>query len=151
DYLDNKKNLVSPLGRAMWARLAKPDTQYNSYSVDLILDPAMESEFCTEMESFYELAYERQLRALKVKSMPRNPAPWRTTGENELTFKFSAKAGGFHADGTSWTRKPIKLFDASGREFTPDETFMLGNDSVIKVHFRPGGYTAANKVGLKLY
>src|SRR5262249_14859980 len=78
------------------------------------------------------------------------PAPWRTTGENELTFKFSAKAGGFHADGTSWTRKPIKLFDASGREFTPDETFMLGNDSVIKVHFRPGGYTAANKVGLKL-
>lgn len=157
---DGRIRGVSPVGAAVFPKLAKPDTKFNNdgvYSVHLALEGDEAEAFAgvihEQMDKSLEEAREKlekerdeatgakktklgkALEKLEQADPPFSPEYDRKTGEEtgRTLFNFRAKASGQRNDGERWERGPIPTFDAKKNRM--DDPGQVGFGSIIKVSY----------------
>lgn len=160
--LKKNKRMTTPNGKAMWAKVLKPDTKFNTdgiYSIDFVIkqDEADElvSAIAKEAQAQHDVVAEEfksKGKHADVKKIKFADNPFvevydkegNQTGE--LKFKFKLKATGKNKDGSIFTQKPM-LFDSEGKEVSVD----IWNGSTVKVAFEiVPFYTSLIGVGVSL-
>ena len=160
--LKKNKRMTTPKGRALWAKVNKPDTKFNPegvYSVDFIIKQEEADQLVTAIAEAVQEQYQVVAEELKskgkhadIKKIKYADNPYvevydefgDTTGE--LKFKFKLKASGKAKDGSTFTQKPM-LFDAEGNKIEVE----IFNNSIIKVAFEiVPFYTTLIGVGVSL-
>jgi hypothetical protein len=142
---------ISPVGKALWTSLTKPDTKYNEagiYQVKLEVtgdDAQSLSAFLDTklQESIAEAKKDNQGKRIKEAS-----APYQWTDDNTLVVTFKMKASGKKQSGEAWTRKPA-LFDAKGKPLVGE--VRVGSGSMLAVSYTPTPfYTTLIGAGVSL-
>lgn len=160
-----KRTITSPVGRASWPWLSKPNTKFDPeghFKVNLVLPPGEETEaFIENLDEMNAAAFRHQVQTLTeeggnkatlAKKLTQRDTIYSVdedTGEYEIAFK--AKAGGTRKDGTRWTQR-VPLFDAGGTPLPLG--VVVGAGSTIRVAFMVDeeGYAmaSAKEAGISL-
>lgn len=131
-----KQNIVrvtSPQGIAVYPKIEKPDTKFNSdgvYSIDLDLDQNEGGELAAKLQKIADQTYAEECKAKGKKALKRADMPWKSTEDGKIRFKFKLKAKGGTGE-KQWDQKPA-LFDAKGN---PVKDLNVGSGSIVKVAF----------------
>jgi hypothetical protein len=132
--------LVSPKGKAMWAKVLRPETKFNPdgiFSVDLIvtgedavkfkdrIDLEMNKQFNATVEEFKNKGKANEAKRVKLAD-----SPYSEEEDGSIKFKFKTKAKITGKDGTVYNQK-VNLFDSKGKECEVE----IWNGSEVKVAF----------------
>ena len=142
-------------GKAMYAKVFQPDTQFNSngvYSVDLIKPEAEAAELSDFLEGMVKqrLAEEKKIDskvnlATHLPFAPNKDKEGNETGETKFKFKLDAKVNGRNG---VYEQKPV-VVDAKRKPMSGDN--LIGNGSIVQVAFEPRTWVASGKCGVKLH
>jgi len=130
--------VMSPICEAQWVFLREPCRDYNSYEIDLILNPRGNAEHKAFMTGLKNLLPQGS-----------NTTPWRARQEHpgEYILKLRQKAQVKGKDGRLVDIKPA-VYDANAN-IMPDVP-LIGNGSKLCVSIEVRSYSYSGKVGIRL-
>tara|TARA_E500000178_G_scaffold355383_1_gene427817 strand:- start:2242 stop:2853 length:612 start_codon:yes stop_codon:yes gene_type:complete len=142
-------------GKAMYAKVFKPDTQFDRngvYSVDLLKPEAEAVELSDFLEGMVKerVANEKKANpdvnlATHLPFAPNKDKQGNETGEIKFKFKLDAKVNGRNGE---YEQKPT-VVDAKRTPMSGEN--LIGNGSIVKVAFEPRTWVASGKCGVKLH
>ena len=139
-----EKGFTTPMGKARWCKVVRPDTKFNEggvYSTDLILEGADAEALINKLDELAAV-YQKEIKK-KVTKMPYEALvgeDGQETGEFKFKFKMNAT--------TKYGPRRPALFDSTGVQLkTPVE---VGNDSLIRVKATIKGYKLGPGLTLEL-
>jgi hypothetical protein len=153
------KNYKIIEGKALWAKVLKPDTKFvpaGEYSIDVLIPEEKAEELCEYLEGLIDNQLKEEVKANpgKAKSLstrsvrePNYDQDGNETGELKFRCKFKAQIQA--RDGRTYNQKPI-VVDAKRNPV--DEDMAIGNGSTVKVAVEPFTYVMAStkQVGVTL-
>lgn len=142
---------ISPVGKALWATLNKPDTKFNEagiYSVKLEIT----GDDAQKLSAFLDTKLQESIAEAKKENVGKKikeaSAPYEWTNDNTIAVNFKMKASGIKKSGEPWSRKPA-LFDAKGKPLVGE--VMVGAGSMLSVAYEASPfYTSLIGAGVSL-
>jgi hypothetical protein len=142
---------ISPVGKALWATLNKPDTKYKEeglYSVKLEIT----GDDAQKLSAFLDTKLQESIAEAKKENVGKKikeaSAPYEWTNDNTIVVNFKMKASGIKKSGETWSRKPA-LFDAKGKPLVGE--VMIGKGSLLAVAYEASPfYTSLIGAGVSL-
>jgi hypothetical protein len=140
-----EKGFVTPIGRAMFPKLFRPDTKFDAdgvYSIDIIFDSSDDQSFVSEHLEALAGEYQKMIKK-KVKNLPISEVT-NEDGEDTGQIKLKAKV---KAMGKYGPRRPA-VYDSTGKQIT--NPIDIGNGSLCRAQVNVKGYNTGANVGLTL-
>jgi hypothetical protein len=158
--MSNEKKAVikatSPRGTIQWFKLIKPDSKFNKYSVDLIVEDTpeirkiisvMENAVASRLKEEQANAKpEKRKLITKAKQMPIEPqlnAAGEETGK--FVMKFRLAASGTKKDKTTYTVAAPAVFGPDAKPYSPEvkSSLQVFNGSIGQINFELSPYALA--------
>lgn len=134
-YSTQGMDIVSPKGKAMWAKFKEPDRAFDEggvYSVDLVLDPsdpAVEA-FIGRLEALQQSAFDETVENLGAKGKMVKKRPVVTdNGDGTVIFKTKVR----DVDGRKAAGKRCEITVVDAQKQVLKDPPLVGNDSIIRV------------------
>jgi hypothetical protein len=140
-FKQNIVRITTPAGIAVYPKIEKPDTKFNTdgvYSIDLDLSGDEAKDLIAKLTKVADEAYAAECKSKGKKQLKRSDMPWKATEDGKTRFKFKLKAKGGTGE-KQWDQKPA-IFDAKGN---PVKDLNVGSGSTVKVAFDAVPYFTA--------
>lgn len=157
--MDKKEINMVIKGKAMWAKVFEPDTNFDIdgvYSIEVVMPEDEAASVCEQLDEFLDEEFASKVKAnpkLKNSLSMRKPYfPEVDKNGDEtgnIVFRTKKKAKGKKRDGTPYEAAPPVVQDAKRN---PIKGVLIGNDSIVKVALtaRPYLMQSTKQVGLTL-
>ncbi len=140
--MSKQKIIITPKGRANWAKIFTPDTKFNAegdYTVTMVYKQEEAQDLMSFLDDQLEASINTALKEKKTtRAKLRTQPPYEIDEETgDVAVKFKLKAQGKTREGQVFTQKPA-VFDSRRKPI--HQEIDLWNGSILRVGYQPIGY-----------